>query len=131
MYKVLAIIQARMGSSRVPGKSLRKICGLPVIHHIFNRVSAAKNVDKTILATADTDADKPLIEYCLNNNIPVVAGSENDLAERFNDVIKKYPAENIIRICGDQILHSSEIIDLVVNEHLESNKDYTTTGYYE
>ena len=69
MYKVLAIIQARMGSSRVPGKSLRKICGLPVIHHIFNRVSAAKNVDKTILATADTDADKPLIEYCLNNNI--------------------------------------------------------------
>lgn len=128
---VTALIQARMGSSRVPGKSLRNLCGRPVIHHVWDRVHAAAGIDVAVVATSTHAADDPLAVYCAAQGIPCARGDEQNVAERFAVALRQFPGDHVVRICGDQPLQTPAIVARVVAEHLAAGVEFTFTGHYD
>ena len=93
--KILIIIQARIGSSRLPGKVLKKIVGRPILWHIVNRLKALKN-KKIIIATSKSIKDKKIIQFCKKNELDYFAGSEKNVLDRFYKAAKKFNASNIV-----------------------------------
>ena len=120
----IAIVQARMGSTRFPGKVLKKVSNLPVIQIIFERLNRSKKIDKIILATT-TNKEDDLLEKLMNKiDFDVFRGSEKDVLSRYYQVAKICNAKNIVRITGDCPLVDSNIVDEVINLFHESNSDY-------
>lgn len=122
----LLIVQARMGSSRLPGKVMKKINNIPLLHVLIKRISGSILVDNFIVATSLNSKDDIIDDFCKENNINVFRGSEVDVLDRFYKAaisINKIP-KNIIRICSDNPLLSYKVIDFVINEFNISGKDY-------
>ena len=109
------ILQARMGSSRLPGKVLMKINGLSSIEFQINRIKQAKRVNKIILATTDEAQDDPIEELCQLNDILVFRGSENDVLSRYYGCAKHNNIETIVRLTADCPLIDPIIIDKVID----------------
>ena len=124
-----AIIQARMGSTRLPGKVMLNILGKPVLWHVVNRVSKARLIDRLFVATTVNPEDDIITEFCKSNNILVFRGSENDVLDRYYQCAKEYNIKDIARITSDCPLHDPDVIDLVVNEYLKGNYDYVSSAY--
>lgn len=124
--KTLAIIQARLGSTRLPGKTLLDLLGKPILQHVVERVSSASLVDGVIVATTTNEEDKKIIEVCTQLNVNVYAGSTEDVLDRFFQAAKYFPAENIVRITADCPLADPVVIDSVVSLHFQSKADYTS-----
>ncbi len=123
--KITAIIQARMESTRLPGKVLKSICGVPILKHIVNRVSMSEMVDSIIVATSQNQADDVIEEFCVNNKILYFRGSQENVLQRFVDCANKYKSDIIIRLTGDNALIDSEIIDSGIKEfQCEGKVDY-------
>ena len=102
--KIIAIIQARMGSNRFPGKVLKEIHGIPIIQHIVNTLEKLKNknmIDDFIVATPNTVENKPLWDFLLKEKITFFKGSNDDVLDRFYNCAKTTNAEGIVRICAD------------------------------
>ena len=118
------ILQARMGSSRLPGKVLMKINGLSSIEFQINRIKQAKRVNKIILATTDEAQDDPIEELCQLNDILVFRGSENDVLERYYECAKIHKLSTIVRLTADCPLVDPKIIDIAINEFLKNKVDY-------
>ncbi|HNC94755.1 MAG TPA: NTP transferase domain-containing protein, partial [Myxococcota bacterium] len=98
---VVAIIQARMGSVRFPGKMLANLHGYPVLEWVLHRVAQATEVDEVVLATTDMARDNPLVELAGRLAVPVHRGSESDVLGRFADAAAAFDAEGVVRICAD------------------------------
>jgi spore coat polysaccharide biosynthesis protein SpsF len=113
--KVVGILQARMGSSRLPGKVLMQAAGMPLIWHMVNRVRRASRLDELWLATSVDPANDPLADEMDSAGIPVFRGSEDDVLSRFSAVAEKTGADWIVRLTGDCPLHDPEIIDAVTS----------------
>lgn len=126
--RVVAIIQARTGSTRLPGKVLKEIVGRPMLWHVINRVKTAKLVDKLLLATTTREEDKPVIEIAKGFGIESYAGSEEDVLDRFYQAARKCGADVIVRITADDPFKDPVIIDKMVEIFLKnSNKtDYVS-----
>jgi glutamate-1-semialdehyde 2,1-aminomutase len=122
--KVVAIVQARMGSSRLPGKVLKLINGIPVIELLLLRLSKSKLVDQIVVATSDADADIRLADYVKNLGFSCSQGSEQDVLERFYDAAKQHDADVIVRITGDCPFVDSNLVDQVIEGYLSSDVDY-------
>ncbi|MGB8893645.1 MAG: aminotransferase class III-fold pyridoxal phosphate-dependent enzyme, partial [Pseudolabrys sp.] len=99
--KTVAIIQARMGSTRLPGKVLADLAGKPVLAWVVRAASAAIGVDDTIVATSTVAADDAVAAWCQANSIPVYRGSENDVLDRFVGAAKLSGADIVVRITAD------------------------------
>lgn len=99
--KTLAIIQARMGNTRLPGKALLDLAGKSVMQRVYERTKQARGIDKVIVAITVEQQDNILAEFCHSINIPVYRGSEEDVLDRYYQAAKFYNAENIVRITGD------------------------------
>ena len=100
--KVGVIIQARMGSSRLPGKSMIKIGSKPLIDHVVDRCIAAVPVSKVFLATTDLNEDNPLMEHVTKKyGITVFRGDKNDVRSRFEIIAKQHSLTKIVRITAD------------------------------
>lgn len=97
----IAIIQARMGSTRLPGKVLLEILGTPMLGHIVERVSLAPGVAGVVVATSDQPADAPIRAFCRERSIVFFAGSEQDVLDRFYRAAADNSADPVIRITGD------------------------------
>lgn len=124
-FKNLVIIQARMGSKRLPGKSMTLLAGREMIWHIYQRVSSAKGVDHVVVATSINPIDDPLVEFLTQNNIPVFRGNENDLLSRFIDCVHIYSHyDGIIRVTGDNPLISILMIEKLIEESQKNKFDY-------
>lgn len=121
---ISAIIQARMGSSRLPGKTLKKICGKPLLWHIVNRVKKAKLIDNVIIATTTNDNDNLIVEWAEQNDILYFRGDENNVLKRYYDTAVNFNANVIVRITADDPFKDSEIIDRVIKLLLETNADF-------
>ncbi|QNU68682.1 glycosyltransferase family protein [Ruminiclostridium herbifermentans] len=118
-----------MNSSRLPGKVLLDICGLPVLVHVVKRVQLAKRVDEVILATSNTSSDDSLEQCCIKNNIKCFRGSEDDVLDRFYKAVMWAGAKEedyVVRITADCPFIDAEIIDLVVETAKNSNCDYVS-----
>lgn len=123
--KIVAIIQARMESTRLPGKVLKEICGKPVLWHIVNRVSKSKYLEQIIIATSTNEADDAIEEFARENAIDVYRGSQLNVLERFYQCAVQYDADIIVRLTGDNTLIDSHIIDLGIDCFVkEADNDY-------
>lgn len=118
--KVVAVVQARMGSSRFPGKVLKEILGKPMLWHLINRLKHARLVNKIIIATSDNDGDKPIIEFAKDNGVDYYAGSELDLVDRLYQAAKRFGADAIVRITGDCPLVDPALVDNVIKTYLDN-----------
>lgn len=114
--KYLAIIQARCGSTRLPNKVLKQINGKSQILRVIERVKQSKYVDKIIVATSIEENNLPLIKECVENNIQVFAGSENDVLDRFYQAAKLFKPENIIRITADCPVYDAPSLDKAIEQ---------------
>jgi len=122
--KNVAIIQARMGSTRLPGKVLLQVVGKPLLWHVVNRVCRSKLVDEVVVATSTNRADQEIADFCLKNKIKVFRGSENDVLDRYFAAALKYRADFIVRITADCPLVDPEFIDKLVAEFKQGSFDH-------
>ena len=124
MLKNLAIIQARMSSTRLPGKVLLPLSDKPVLEHVIQRVRNCKLVDKVVVATTVNDSDDIIEDWCKKNNFEYYRGSLEDVLDRFYEVASQFKAENILRITADCPVIDSGIIDEVIEKYHEGNFDF-------
>lgn len=123
--KIAAIIQARMGSSRLPGKVLMKVDGRELLSYMLERVKAAKSVTTALIATTKDPKDDPIAAFCERGNIPYYRGDENDVLDRYYQAALTVKPDVVVRLTSDCPLMDPAIVDAVVAEHLKSGNDYT------
>ncbi len=119
--RVVAIIQARLGSSRLPGKVLADLGGAPMLDRVIERARAAGTVSEAWVACPNDPADDPLERHCLAAGIPVGRGPGPDVLTRFRLTADRARAEVVVRLTGDCPLLDPAIIDQVVGALLESH----------
>jgi len=123
---IAAIIQARMGSRRLPGKILKKVDGISLLKIQCERVKKSRELNKVIVATSDIHQDDIVEAFCLENEIECFRGEENDVLSRYYHCAKNNDVDVIVRLTADCPLVDPEIIDEVVNIFLEKNVDYAS-----
>ena len=126
MGKVVAIVQARMGSTRLPGKVLMDISGWSMLWHVVNRVRQAKWVDKVVVATSGSVSDDPVATLCEQEGIPCFRGSEDDVLDRYYQAAKWIGANVIVRITADCPLIDPYVVDDVVKHYVDGDYDYVS-----
>ncbi|MCW7482146.1 aminotransferase class III-fold pyridoxal phosphate-dependent enzyme [Leptospira kanakyensis] len=122
--KIVAIIQARMGSTRFPNKVMKEIAGKPMIGLLLDRLSKSKKINEILIATSTDSKNFPLAEYVHGLGFGVFKGSENNVLERYYLAAKESSADVVIRITGDCPLIDSELVDKVVDVFLSAKVDY-------
>lgn len=127
--KIVAIIQARMGSTRLPDKVLLEINSKPMLWHVINRVKKAKLVDDIIVATTRWERDDPICELALEMGVKYFRGSEEDVLSRFYWTLQENPADVIVRITSDCPMIDPKIIDMVISHFLSRNHDYVSNTH--
>lgn len=120
--KVAAIIQARMGSTRLPGKVLKKVLGKTLLEYQIERVKRAKAIDEIIIATTTKESDDPIVQLCQQLSIPYYRGSEEDVLSRYYEAATKFNVDVVVRLTSDCPIIDPNVIDKVVEHYLE-NKD--------
>lgn len=123
---IIAVIQARMGSTRLPGKVLLPILGRPMLALQIERVKQAKLVDQVILATSGHPSDGPLQQFAQEHGIACVRGAVDDVLDRYYQAAKRAQAEHIVRLTGDCPLSDPALIDEIVRTHVRAQNDYTS-----
>lgn len=123
---VLGIVQARLGSTRLPGKVLMDIEGQPMLLRVVNRARQARSLDKVIVATSNKAGDDEIENCCVKAGIDCFRGSENDVLDRYYQAAHYYKAETIARITADCPLLDPDVIDRVVEVFLAGRYDYVS-----
>ncbi len=118
--KVLAIVQARMGSTRLPGKVLRQVNGKALLEYQIERMERAKTIDQLIICTSTREVDDPIIELCKKMNVDTFRGSENDVLGRFYETSSFYKGEVIVRLTADCPLIDPDVIDRAISFFLDN-----------
>lgn len=121
---IVALIQARMGSSRFPGKVLQDLAGRPMLWHVVNRVRRAAKVDEVVVATTDRDVDHPVARFCEQEGIACFRGDEQDVLDRFYQAAKANRADVVVRITADCPLIDPSVIDKVLERFQRGDCDY-------
>lgn len=127
---IVAIVQARMGSTRLPGKALLDICGEPMLARVMMRCQRATMLNQVVVATTTEPADDVLCELCAARGWSVYRGSQDDVLDRYYQTAKQCAADIVVRITSDCPVIDPEVIDLTINEflRLQPNCDYVSNG---
>lgn len=128
--KIGIIIQARMGSNRLPDKVLKKIGNKNLLEHILFRLSKLKQPTKIVIATTTLEKDNVIKQFCEKNNINIFRGSESNVLERYYLCAKENHFEHIIRLTGDNPFIDIEELDNLINLHLNTKVDYSHSSGY-
>lgn len=128
VVSMVAIVQARMSSSRLPGKVLLDLCGKPVLGHIVERLGFCRTINKVVVATSDHETDDPIEQFCFENSIRVFRGSLEDVLFRFVEAARSNAADNVLRITGDCPLIDPIVVDCVVAGFLSGKYDLYGLG---
>jgi spore coat polysaccharide biosynthesis protein SpsF (cytidylyltransferase family) len=116
--RVVAIVQARLGSTRLPGKALLDVAGRPMLAHVLARAAAVPGVDQVVLATTVGREDDALAELARAAGVACVRGSAEDVLDRFRSALREHPAGAVVRVTGDCPLLDPAVSGLVVAEYL-------------
>ena len=127
--KIAAIIQARMTSTRLPCKVLMDIEGKPMLWHVVNRLKFSEKLDDIILAIPDTKESNVLEQFSKENKLKYFKGSEDDVLSRYYEAAKKFKCDVVVRITSDCPLIDPQVVDLVIEKHLNSGADYTSNVF--
>jgi spore coat polysaccharide biosynthesis protein SpsF len=124
--KVVAIIQARMGSTRLPGKVLLDLAGASILSRVLERVRRADSIDEVVVATTDKPSDNVIAQECLRYQIPVFRGQEEDVLDRYYRAAVSANADVVVRITSDCPLIDPEITDKTVQAFLAERPEYAS-----
>ncbi len=124
--RVGIILQARMSSTRLPGKVLKQIEGKPMLWYIIERLKEVKQFDELVVATSDNVKDKEIVELARSCGVSYFIGSENDVLDRFYQAAKVFQFEQIVRATGDNPLVDPEETDRLISFHLGAAADYSS-----
>lgn len=127
--KVVAIIQARMGSTRLPGKVLKPLCGRPVLAHVLARVRLCRRLDDIWVATSNHPADDAIANACQHWQVPCFRGSEEDVLDRFYGAARAAEAETVVRITADCPLFDGWLLDDMLRVFTETNTPVIKVDY--
>ncbi|GAB4268779.1 MAG: NTP transferase domain-containing protein [Candidatus Rifleibacteriota bacterium] len=120
------IIQARMGSTRLPGKVLLPLNNKPILEYVVYRAGKAAKVDRVVVATSDQPEDDAIEKWCEDNKVSCVRGSSADVLDRYLKAESCFPCENIVRITADCPVVDPGIIDSLIALHEETAADYSS-----
>ena len=123
------IIQARLGSTRLPGKTMKELCGKPMLYYSVRRSSFAKYADEVIVATTTSEIDDAIIQWCKNNGIPYYRGDEEDVLDRYYQAAKEFKVDIIVRVTSDCPFIDPEIIDMLILMLKNFDHDYVTNRW--
>ena len=121
--KVVALVQARMGSTRLPNKVMKPINGVPMIELLLSRLSNSRRIDEIVLATSVDRRNDPLAAHVRSLGYACEQGSENDVLDRYVQA-SKHDADVVVRITGDCPLVDPELVDACIGEFFDSNAEY-------
>ncbi|OHB19565.1 MAG: acylneuraminate cytidylyltransferase [Parcubacteria group bacterium RIFCSPHIGHO2_01_FULL_56_18] len=124
--KTVAIIQARMSSTRLPGKVLANILGKPLLFYVVERARACPLLDEVLVATTDEVADDMVVYFCREEGIPFFRGDPDDVLKRYADAARFCNADIVVRITADCPLIDPEIIGKVIEQFRKGQCDYAT-----
>lgn len=125
--RVILIMQARMGSTRLPGKSLMPLAGKPFVERVIERVKRCAAVDEIVLATTKKTGDDAIEALGRACGVSVFRGSENDLVDRYYRCAMCHGADVVVRVPADNATPESAVIDRTIEFHLKSNNDFSST----
>jgi len=126
---VAAIVQARMTSSRLPGKVMLPLMGRPVLEHVLTRAKMIPGVDKVVCAMPEDEASAPMLPVCRKTRVVAFAGDEDDVLDRYYEAAKSVEADWIMRITADCPLVDPMICGTVLRMALEEGLDYASNVY--
>lgn len=125
--KTVAIVQARMGSTRFPGKIIAELCGQPMIAVLLHRLHLVSGIDEIVVATTNDPQDNALVELLSKLGTPYFRGSEDDVLDRFWQCAKAYDADLVVRVTADDPLKDPVIIERALDEfHARTGVDYVS-----
>lgn len=122
--RVVCIVQARMGSTRLPGKVLKKICGKTVLEHDIERLRMIKNIDEIIIATTDKDIDTRIVDESIRLGVNYFRGPEEDVLSRYYYAAKEYNADVVVRVTSDCPLIDPKISEKIIQHYLNNIDKY-------
>ncbi len=123
--KVLIILQARMGSERLPGKVLMEVLGRPLLSFMLERLRDIQDID-LVVATTTNPKDDAIVSLCLKEQVNVFRGSESDVLDRYYQAALENHADIIVRVTGDCPCIDPDIIKLVIDFYLDNSFDYVS-----
>ncbi len=126
MHSMIAILQARFSSSRLPGKVLEDILGEPMIFRQIERALRSGRIEGLIVATSSDVSDDPLADMCRRKGIECFRGNLDDVLDRFYHSALQCGPDHIVRITGDCPLLDPDVMDRIIEKHFEDNFDYTS-----
>ena len=129
--KNVALIVARLSSSRLPKKNILPICNIPMISHLIHRVKRSKYVDEIIITTSKEESDDPFIDIARSEGVSIYRGSLEDIMQRVINAAIEAEADNIIEILGDNPLVDYRLIDDVAEIYFKNKSDYSATATVE
>lgn len=124
--RIVAIVQARMASTRLPGKVLKLIEGRPLLHYLVERIRRASRIDEIVIATTVADEDNAIVDFCVENQIRYFRGAQLDVLSRYAGAATENQGDCIVRICSDSPVIDTGLIDEIVMEFTDeaSTSDY-------
>jgi spore coat polysaccharide biosynthesis protein SpsF (cytidylyltransferase family) len=123
---ITAIIQARLGSSRLPGKTLIEIAGRPMLGHLVDRVRQIQGIEQVVIATTTRPLDQAIVDFGEIEGLPVYTGSEEDVLDRFYQAARRFNASVIVRVTPDCPLLDMEVSRQVLVRFLQGDVDYAS-----
>lgn len=126
--KVVAIIQARMGSTRLPGKVLKDIAGKSMLARVVERTRRTPGLSDVVVATTTRPEDDPIVKECQSLKVHAFRGSEKDVLERYYRAAKQHKADTIIRITSDCPLIDPDVVGKVLQEFKDRKPDYASNA---
>ena len=127
--KPVAIIQVRMGSTRLPGKVLKKLNGISVLEFLCDQLNYSRLLNDKIIATTSNSEDDVIVNFCESKGIKCFRGSVNDVLDRYHKCAKKFSINTIIRITSDCPLMDPQVVDDVIDFYLKNSYDYVNNFY--
>ena len=128
--KIMASIEARMTSSRLPGKVLMEsLPGVSMLEYMINRVKKSNNIDDIIIATTINKEDDPIVELCKKLKVKFFRGSEDDVLLRVLNAHKHFKSDIIVELTGDCPLIDYKLIDKIINVYNNNNYDYVSNSH--
>jgi spore coat polysaccharide biosynthesis protein SpsF len=129
--RIVAIIQARMGSTRLPGKVLEKVLGQPMLEHILRRISTAHLVAQLVVATTQRPEDDAVCSLLQHLGIPQYRGSTENVLERYYQAAKQFEADIIVRLTADNPFIDGQFVDWVIKQYLQADPpvEYIETAF--
>jgi spore coat polysaccharide biosynthesis protein SpsF len=122
--RIVAVIQARMGSTRLPGKVLREIAGQPLLWHIVHRLRQSKLIERVAIATSVNPLDDAIVEWAKANDVPVVRGPEDNVLARFARAAELLDADIIVRVSSDVPFIDAGFVDHLIESLIAQDADY-------